>query len=347
MRSYWRLLPGRRTWLTGLAAACLLAASLEPEITLPQRTFDYVITLDITQSMNTTDTVLDGARMSRIAYAKLLLQRLLPRLPCGSRIGWAIFTEYRVFLLFTPVEVCENYDALAQTLRRIDNNMAWAGGSQIARGLFAGLKVASQVAGRPDFVLITDGQEAPPVNPEFRPTFDGTPGAVRGVILGVGGEKLSPIPKIARNGRFLGYWAANEVPQTDAYSTGRATSQANDLLYNQAGQPIRPIPPTGTEQLSSLKSDYLRSLAQETGLQYRQLDGAGSLYAALTQRTLARTSRVRTPVGFVPAAVALVLLVWLYWPRRAAVQARRVPRRSSSETASAPGNGTYVPTLPL
>jgi mxaL protein len=334
--SRWRRLPGRRTWLTAVAAACLLAACLEPEITLPQRTFDYVITLDITQSMNTTDTVLDGVRMSRIAYAKRLLQGLLPRLPCGSRVGWAIFTEYRVFLLFTPVEVCANYDALAQTLRRIDNDMAWAGGSEIARGLFAGLEVASRIPGKPAFVFITDGQEAPPVNPEFRPAFDGTPGAVPGVILGVGGHELSPIPKIGRDGRFLGYWSATEVPQTDSYSAGRATSRPNDLLYNQAGQPIRPLPPSGTEQLSSLKSAYLRSLALETGLQYRRLDGAGSLYSALTQRGLARTARVRTPFGFAPAALALVLLIWLYWPRGTA---------SSGVGASI--RGTDVPKLPL
>jgi mxaL protein len=336
MSSRWRLLPGRRTWLTGLGAACLLGACLEPEVTLPQRTFDYVIALDVTQSMNTTDTVLDGVRMSRIAYAKRLLQRLLPRLPCGSRIGWAIFTEYRVFLLFTPVEVCANYDALAQTLRRIDNNMAWAGGSEIARGLFAGLEVAARIPGKPDFVLITDGQEAPPVNPEFRPVFDGTPGAVPGVILGVGGDELSPIPKIGRDGRFLGYWSAKEVPQTDAYSAGRATSRPNDLLYNQAGQPIRPLPPSGTEQLSSLKSGYLRSLALQTGLEYRHLDGTGSLYSALTQRGLARSSRVRTPFGFAPAALALVLLIWLYWPRR-------VPHWS----VDAAVRGTDVPKLPL
>lgn len=314
MRSGWRLLPGRRAWLTALAAACLLAAFVEPEITLPGKTFDYIVTLDITQSMNTRDAVLDGVRMSRIRYAKRLLRGLLPRLPCGSRVGWAVFTEYRVFLLFTPVEVCANYDALTETLGRINSNMAWAGGSEIARGLFAGLKVASEVPGKPDFVLITDGQEAPPVNPEFRLEFGGSPGAVPGVILGVGGDTLERIPKIGRDGRFLGYWAANEVPQTDVYSAGRATSEPNDLLYNRAGQRIRPIPPTGTEQLSSLKAAYLRALAQETGLQYRHLDGAQSLYLALTQRSFARTRRIRTAVGFAPAALALILLVWLSWP---------------------------------
>lgn len=333
MSGGWRRLPGRRTWITALATACLAAALLEPAVILRRPTYDYVIAIDITQSMNTRDVVLDGAHVSRIHYAKRLLEQLLPRLPCGSRVGWAIFTEYRVFLFFTPVEVCANYDALQETLNRIGNNMAWAGGSEIARGLFAGIRVASEIPGRPDFVLITDGQEAPPVNPQFRPEFDGTPGAVHGVILGVGGETLSRIPMIARDGRFLGYWAANQVPQTDAYSAGRATSQPHDLLYNKAGQPIQPLPPSGIEQLSSLKADYLRSLARETGLQYRRLDGPETLYSALTQRAFARPARVRTAVGFAPAALALVLLLWLYWPvsgaafgaRRAAAAAKPQP----------------------
>lgn len=318
MKGGWRRLPGRRTWITALLAACLVGACLEPSVVLRRPTYDYIITLDVTQSMNTRDVVLDGVRMSRIRYAKRLLERLLPRLPCGSRIGWAMFTEYRVFLFFEPVEVCANYDALEETLQRISNNMAWAGGSQIARGLFAGLKVAAEVPGKPDFVLITDGQEAPPVNPEFRPEFDGTPGAVPGVILGVGGDTLSRIPMIGRDGRFLGYWTANQVPQTDAYSAGRATSEPHDLLYNRAGQPIAPIPPSGTEQLSSLKAAYLHSLAQETGVQYRRLDGPETLYSTLTQRAFARPALVRTQIGFAPAALALILLIWLYWPRRLA-----------------------------
>ncbi len=335
MKSGWRRLPGRRTWITALAAACLAAAFLEPAIALRRATYDYIITLDVTQSMNTRDVMLDGARVSRIRYAKRLLEELLPRLPCGSRVGWAIFTEYRIFLFFTPVEVCANYDALQETLHRIDNNMAWAGGSEIARGLFAGIRVAAQIPGRPSFVLITDGQESPPVNPQFRPEFDGTPGAVRGVILGVGGETLSRIPMIGRDGRFLGYWAASQVPQTDAYSAGRGTSQPHDLLYDKAGQPIQPLPPTGTEQLSSLKAEYLRSLARETGLQYRRLDGPDTLYSALTQRAFARPVRVRTAVGFAPAALALVFLLWLYWPvYRDVFRARRLARQPSSSIDS-------------
>jgi len=322
-----------------LVAACLVGACLEPEIVLQRPTYDYIIALDITQSMNTRDMALAGVRMSRILYAKRLLKGLLPRLPCGSRVGWAIFTEYRVFLFFTPVEVCANYDALEETLGRIGNNMAWAGGSQIARGLFAGLKVASEVPGRPDFILITDGQEAPPINPAFRPDFDGTPGAVPGVILGVGSDSLSRIPMIGRDGRFLGYWAANQVPQTDAYSAGRATSEAHDLLYNKAGEPIRPISPSGTEQLSSLKTAYLGSLAQETGLRYRRLDSADSLYATLTQRAFARPEPVRTAVGFAPAAVALVLLIWLYWPRLA--------RKPKLQPQRGRQRGTDFPKLPL
>src|SRR5262245_47475377 len=102
-------IPGRRVVVILLAATALLLALYEPQITLPRNTYDYVIAVDVTQSMNTTDTVLDGVRLSRLDYTKRLLHRVLPRLPCGSRVGWALFTQYRVLLLFEPVEVCAHY----------------------------------------------------------------------------------------------------------------------------------------------------------------------------------------------------------------------------------------------
>ena len=74
MKSGWRRLPGRRTWTTALIAACLVGAFLEPSLVLRRPTYDYIIALDVTQSMNTRDVVLDGVRMSRIHYAKRLLE---------------------------------------------------------------------------------------------------------------------------------------------------------------------------------------------------------------------------------------------------------------------------------
>jgi mxaL protein len=301
--------------LAGLATLALLIALADPQVRFPRPAVDALIVLDITQSMNATDVTLEGQRLNRLEFAKRMLYRVLPRLPCGSRIGWGVFTEYRVFVLFTPVEVCANYDELSATLERIDNRMAWVGGSEIAKALYGFLARLGPLNPRPALVFITDGHEAPPLNPHMRLSFHGKAGEIPGTLLGVGGDLLVPIPKRDRDGTLVGFWSAEEVPQTDLYSLGRPTSVAGESMVDERGNPERPIPPTGTEQLSSLKEGHLRELALETGLGYERLESVEGLYSTLTQPTLVHNAFVLTRVGFAPAAIALLLLGALTsWP---------------------------------
>lgn len=298
--------------LRGAAApllACLaLALSLfDLSAALPRDRHDYLVTLDITQSMNTRDYQLDGSPASRLAYAKHALAEALRGLPCGSRLGWSVFTEHRVLVLLTPVEVCAHYGELADALARIDARMAWAGASEVSKGLFRLLDAAQAISPRPAVVFVTDGHEAPPLHPRLRPRFDGRVGAVHGLIVGVGGERPLPIPKLDPEGRPLGYWQADEVAQTDAYSSGRPGSRPGEAMVDADG-PVAPAPERGGEHLSSLREAHLRELAAHTGLGFHRLESARGLAAALAQPQLARRARVRTDLRFVPAAFALLLL---------------------------------------
>ena len=335
-------IPGirREVALAVVAALALLIALADPQVHLTRATVDALVVLDITQSMNATDATLEGKRVSRLEFAKSMLQRVLPRLPCGSRVGWGVFTEYRVFVLFTPVEVCANYDELSATLERIDNRMAWVGGSEIAKALYGFLARLGRMDPRPSLVFITDGHEAPPLNPHMRLTFQGKAGEIPGTLLGVGGDQLVPIPKRDRDGTLVGFWGADEVPQTDLYSQGRPTSVAGESMVDDRGNPERPIPPSGTEQLSSLKEAHLRELSVETGLGYERLESVEGLYATLTQPALAHRASVLTRVRFAPTAIALLLLLLLTsWPRLVvskSLRPRSTPELSAETTRGAP-----------
>jgi len=69
----------------------------------------------------------------RLAFAESRLRPRAGTVAVRRTAGWAVFTEYRTYVLLLPVEVCANYAELAATLDRIDATMAWAGGSQISR----------------------------------------------------------------------------------------------------------------------------------------------------------------------------------------------------------------------
>ena len=299
-----------RWWL--VAAALALAASfLNPGVSLMRPRFEHVVALDVTQSMNVTDAQLDGKPVSRLAFAKHALRGSLLQLPCGSKLGWAIFTEYRSFLLLAPVEVCANLSELRSTLAQIDTRMAWAGNSEIAKGVHSGIGIAKLLPGTPSLIFITDGQEAPPLNPRYRPAFDDKPGEVAGLIVGVGDLVPSPIPKTDPEGRPLGFWRADEVLQTDPRSQGRnASAGLEPLVDDRAGDaaPALGAMP-GTEHLSALREGYLRLLAGEQGMAFHRLESAQGLAAAMSARPLARPTPVRVDLSFALAGLAFCLLL--------------------------------------
>lgn len=304
----WRQLAPR--WLLAAAAAALAAGLLHPSITSQRNLFDHVVVLDITQSMNVADLRLNDKPAARLTFAKHALREALLTLPCGSRIGWAIFTEYRALLLLAPLEVCAHLSELRATLDHIDTRMAWSGNSEVGKGLHSALGIARQLPDKPSLVFVSDGHEAPPIDPRFRRALDDVRGAVPGVIVGVGDLVASPIPKTDPDGRSLGFWRPNEVLHSDPRRPGQS-----DLGVAAAGTPAGAAPDPaafGTEHLSALHEDHLRGLAEQVGLRYVRLRDTVTLAAALTAPELARAETTQVDAQPLLAAAALILLlIWL------------------------------------
>ena len=325
-------------WLLGAAALALAATFLRPGLNVDQPLFEHVVVFDVTQSMNVEDEQLDGKPIGRLKFAKHALREALLALPCGSKVGLGIFTEYRSFLLFAPVEVCANLGELRSTLERIDGRMAWIGNSEVAKGLYSGIAIATQLPGTPSLVFVTDGQEAPPLSPRHRPPFDGKRGEVKGLVVGVGDLKLSPIPKTDPLGRPLGFWGPDEVLQVDPRSLGRGASVGGEQMTEEGSASVAPLPGAtpGSEHLSSLREAYLQLLANQTGLGYQRLGDSQGFVTALTAPSLARPVDARADLRFVPAGLALLLLLTRHglgraswrtrarqWRQRLALHARR------------------------
>lgn len=313
--------------LLGVAALALIACLLHPTATLQRARFDQVIVLDITQSMNVADATLNGRPVPRLAYAKHALRRSLQGLPCGSKVGWGVFTAHRSLLLLAPLEVCGHLAELRATLDAIDGRMAWSGNSEVAKGLYSSIGLARTLSSAPSLVFVTDGHESPPVNPRHRPAFNDAPGAVGGLIVGVGGAQPSPIPKFDPLGRPIGVWGADEVAQADPRSRGRGGSVSGEQMAEDPGGDAAAALPgatPGAEHLSALREDYLRLLASETGLAFVRLREPEALIDALTAPGLARATPAAVDLRVALAALAFVLLLLV--GRRPWAQARHIER---------------------
>lgn len=285
----------------GLAVLALLPLSLPAQ----RPVYTHVAVVDITQSMNVEDYRLEGRPASRLEYVKHSLRQALPALPCGSRLGLAVFTERRPFLLFEPVEVCSGYAALDAAVAGLDWRMAWDADSRIADGLRNALE---QFGGLGNVVFFTEGQEAPPPNPRYRPDLRPFRGKARGLVVGVGGAVPQPIPKFNAEGAQEGFYREDEVPQR---STFGLSEMAPDEVegYHARNNPFGNPKPGGAEHLSALREDYLRELSQESGLLYRRLDSHESLRQALLEPGLARPQTLATDLRRLPAGLALLAVL--------------------------------------
>ncbi|MGQ4273744.1 vWA domain-containing protein [Terrihabitans sp. B22-R8] len=304
-----RLARSWRALLLAVALVALLITQIAPRIELMRPARDVLAVIDVTGSMNVRDYMVGGSATSRLDMGKRGLRALLAALPCGSRLGLGIFTERQTFLLFEPVEVCESFAALDGAIATLDWRMAWEGDSYVARGVHAGIAQAGTVDA--DLIFLTDGQEAPPLPGGGLTTFDGEPGKVRGLIVGVGGAEPVPIPKYNDDGREIGFYGEMDVPQENR------SGPPPDDAHLREGWDARNAPwggeeARGNEHLSSLREPHLQALAAQTGLAYARLDSPASLVAAIAGATRERPVPTRIDMAPVPAVLALLTLSALY-----------------------------------
>lgn len=273
-----------------LAFLLLLVAIFMPPFDVSRATYDYLVVFDITQSMNVEDYDLDGVPVSRLTFAREAVRRTLHELPCGSRVGWGVFAEYRTLVLLAPIEVCSNYNDLLASLDRIDGRMRWGNASEISKGLFWAMRGARDVGGHPRVLFLTDGQEAPPVDGDGLAMFDDLKrGDIGGWLIGVGGYTPRPIPRTDADGRPMGFWHADEVVQRDI-KAGRATVASH-------------------EHLSEVREPYLRTLAHEVDFEYLHLNRLESVREAMLHPRFAEQRRAPTDFAWVAAVAALITLV--------------------------------------
>ncbi len=288
-----------------LVTLLIMAALWFPRTDRTIQVMDLLFVIDITQSMDVEDVDFDGEKISRLTWATQYTKQTLQQLPCGSHVGLAAFTEARSLVLINPVEVCSSYNDLTRMLTKINGSMAWALSSEVSKAAFTAIDQAKLMEPSPDIVFITDGHEAPPLHETLFPKYQGKLGDVSGVFIGVGGEKLLPIPKHDIDGTEAGFWEQNDVMHEDVYASLR-----NESAESRAAKPRN-------EHLSSQKKSHLEQLAKMLDFDYViSPSKANTVISALENKVKTRDQVVNYDWAPWFTGVALFLLILLYFPVR-------------------------------
>lgn len=259
-----------KTGLALLALGAGLAARAAATPSVPARTSvrNILFTVDITGSMNVRDYGPSQAPHSRLDEVRRRLPALIRELPCGSRAGLAVFAERQSFTFFRPVEVCANYTPLAEAIERLDWRMGWDGDSRISSGVNSALRFAA--ADDTDLVFLTDGHEAPPLPHGGRRPMRNA-GEVSGLIVGVGADRPSPIPRHDERGREIGFYRMEDMVH-GARIGAPAPTASSEPGFHPRNNPYGEADLSGSEHLSALRAGYLEAMASEAGLGFARLD---------------------------------------------------------------------------
>jgi mxaL protein len=180
----------RDSVLLGSAMLMLVLAMCHITVPVKHNIYTYLLVADITQSMNTVDTTIDGKPASRIAHTQKMLHEVVSSLPCGTKVSVALFAGVSVAALYNPIEVCDNFAVIQDTIDHLDWRTAWSGNSRIRESLFSITRAIRSFPETAQVVFFTDGEEAPRLHAFNTRDLTNFQGADGWLLVGVGSESV-------------------------------------------------------------------------------------------------------------------------------------------------------------
>lgn len=291
-----------------IAAFLLLVIALfNPTIPVKRNIYSYIFAVDISQSMNVVDKTLNGKPVSRLVYIQDTLHKLVSELPCGTNVSIGLFAGVSVAALYTPIEVCENFDAINDTIDHFDWRTGWSGNSRIRASMPVLAKTIRSFPAPAQVVFFTDGEEAPKLHVFNREDLSAFQGGDDWLLVGVGSDKGTPIPKFDEHNQLIGYWANESFamqPGIAQISEANIGSR-NDSIAN--GESDR--------YLSKLDETYLQDLAKEINGMYVRADSVSSILNAMKKQKPARRDNANFELRWILATLAGVLFIFAYLPK--------------------------------
>ena len=294
--------------LLASAFVLLIAAAFKPTLPLPRSIYSYLLVADISQSMNVVDTTLNGKQVTRMEYTQYMMHHIVANMPCGTRVSIGLFAGVSVAALYNPIEVCNNYAAIQDTIDHLDWRTAWSGNSRVRDSMFTLARVLRAFPEPAQVVYFTDGEEAPKLHAFNTKDLTNFQGGNGWLFVGIGSDKGTAIPKLDDKNQVIGYWSAESF----AMQPGIAQiSEANIGVRdnNVAGA-------TGDRFLSKLQEEYLKDLAKQVSGDYVRGDSLQSILSAMKHQKPARRDIAPYEIQWILASIAGLLLIMVYLPKQ-------------------------------
>lgn len=290
-----------------LALIGLAIAMVNPKIPLSLNVNNYMFVIDITQSMNVKDMHMNKRPISRLNYALQLISMSLKEFPCGTKVSIALFANAEVVPLYVPIEICENFGVIQDTLKHLEWRMAWRGSSHLRLGLIDAGSVSLTLPEPTKIIFLTDGDEAAPLNAITKVDLQPMQGSSSWLLAGIGSQEPSPIPKFNSKDEIIGYWSQ--------YATKIEPSQiVNEDSVGKRDDSIASEP--HEYYLSALREEYLKEVVSDINANYVRADLQTKFLAAINKLPSAGNSPAHVETGWIFALISAFFVIADYLPKR-------------------------------
>lgn len=281
-----------------LAVLFLLLAIINPSVPITKNIYNYIFIVDISQSMNTPDMILDTQKISRIEYSKKPLRRLVERLPCKTKVSIGMFAGVSVASTYTPIEVCDNFSSINNTIDHLDWRSTWSGNSRLRESMVSLAKLIRSFPESAQVVFFTDGEEAPRLHIFNTRDLSQFQGGQDWLFVGIGSDEGTAIPKFDSNNQLIGYWS------NDSFALQPGIAQISES--NLGTRDNKVASGVSDRYLSKLDEDYLKLLAQEIKGNYIKGDSVETILDAMEKQKAAWRDQSAYELRYFLSLLALI-----------------------------------------
>ncbi|NOU24783.1 MAG: VWA domain-containing protein [Methylotenera sp.] len=291
-----------------LVCFILLAIALfRPTVPVKHNIYSYFMVIDITQSMNTVDMKINGKPVSRIAYTKQILRETISSLPCGTKVGLGMFSGVNVVTLYLPIDVCENFSSIQDTLDHIDWRSAWTADSRVRESMLSSARVVSNFPEPAQVVYFSDGEEAPKLHAFNTRDLSTLQNADGWLLVGIGSMQGAAIPKFTEKNQLIGYWSHESMQ----LAPGAAPIAAAGLLKRK-----RDVAESVNDRyIAKLSETSMMAMAKEIGATYVRGDNLQALLSAMRKQKPARREWTPISIDWLLGTLAGLILLFAYVPQ--------------------------------
>ena len=248
--------------------------------------------------MNTPDMSLDTQKISRVEYSKKTLRRLVERLPCKTKVSIGMFAGVSVASTYTPIEVCDNFSSINNTIDHLDWRSTWSGNSRLRESMVSLAKLIRSFPESAQVVFFTDGEEAPRLHTFNTRDLSQFQGGQDWLFVGIGSDEGTAIPKFDSNNQLIGYWS------NDSFALQPGIAQISES--NLGTRDNKVASGVSDRYLSKLDEDYLKLLAQEIKGNYIKGDSVETILDAMEKQKAAWRDQSAYELRYFLSLLALI-----------------------------------------